>query len=577
MTPSKLSSVLKHPFLLGITLLLGCGSDESKEETREVESAWFVDVTAESGLTFDHQNGFSGYRYLPETMGGGVAWLDYDGDGSLDAYFVNSTAAAGDESARPATNRLFRNQGDRSFEDVTETAGVGDAGFGQGCTVGDYDNDGDADLYVLNDGPNILYRNDGDGTFTNVSANAGVAGDSWSVSAGFFDYDRDGDLDLYVVNYLIFSKDLQRQRFQGFEGRAPAYPHPDRFDGAPDRLYRNDGEGRFEDVSDESGIASIIPGKGLGLALSDFDDDGDIDVYVANDSTRNFLFENNGDGRFAETAALAGAAYNIDGQTEASMGVACGDVQGDGRTDLFVTHLDLETNTFYENASRDGLTEFVDATLRSGLAEPSLNRVGFGAALFDYDHDGDLDLIVTNGHVIDNIADRYPTRAHAQADQLFRNDGDRLVDVSHLAGPYFRERRVGRGLALGDFDNDGDLDVLIGNNGQPAVLLENRAPKVGHWIRVRLDGDERDPRDGQGSRLTLLAGGRTLIRELRACESYASASEAWAHFGVGKAERIERLVIRWPSGHLETFEDLPADRAYTVRHGEIQAWEPGRQ
>ncbi|MEQ8767032.1 MAG: CRTAC1 family protein [Planctomycetota bacterium] len=556
------------PWALLICLCFAC-SDERPDEVKSPPRAdWFEDVAAESGLDFRHHNGFTGYRYLPETMGGGVAWLDFDGDGWLDAYFVDSAYAEGDDRSQPAINRLYRNLGNGKFEDVTQSAGVGDAGFGQGCAVGDIDNDGDPDLYVLNDGPNVLYRNDGDGTFTDITEAAGVAGNAWSVSAGFFDYDRDGDLDIYLVDYLVFSHELQRARFQGFEGRAAAYPHPDRFDGSPDILYRNDGQGHFEDVSDTSGIGSVIPGKGLGLALSDFDGDGDIDVYVANDSTRNFLFENTGDGQFEEIAALAGAAYNVDAQTEASMGVACGDANGDGRTDVFVTHLDLETNTFYENRSGEGLLEFVDQTRRTGLAEPSLNRVGFGTCFFDFDHDGDLDTLVVNGHVIDNIADRFATREYAQRDQLFESSGSRFTDVSDSAGAYFQLKLVGRGLALGDYDNDGDLDALIGNNGGPAVLLRNSAPKSGSWVSFRLIGGDGEPRDGQGTRLTIEAGGKKQVREARSCESYASASDTRVHFGVGSVDQVDRLEVRWPSGATETFRDLAVNRHYELKKGE---------
>ncbi|MFT5052891.1 MAG: hypothetical protein ACI8QZ_004329 [Chlamydiales bacterium] len=555
----------------GLLIALGGLSLAACTETagpRPERDELLVEVSADVGLDFTHYNGFTGYRYLVETMGGGVAWLDYDGDGMLDAYLVQSAPLEGSAATEETlTNRLMRNTGKGTFVDATAAAGVGDTGFGMGCAVGDYDGDGFADLYVINFGANVLYHNNGDGTFSDVTAAAGVGDEAWGVSAGFADLDRDGDLDLYLVNYLVFTCEMQAGLFPRRGGKAPAYPHPDRFDGAPDVLYENQGDGTFIDASASSGIASVQPGpgKGLGLGFSDVDDDGDADIYVANDSTRNFLFLNDGSGHFEEIGDIAGCSHNLNGESEASMGVDFGDTDGDGRIDLFMTHLDGETNTFYRNDSADNWVEWRDVTGSNGLARASVMLTGFGATFFDLEADRDLDLFIANGHVIDNIAEVISNRQHAQSDLLFLNQGDgQFDDVSGEAGSYFERRLVGRGTALGDFDGDGDPDILVGSNGDRALLLENRASNDNHWLRVRLVGGEGEPRDGQGARVTIEAGGQTQVRELWTCRSYASASENVLHFGLGQAASIARLSVRWPSGAVQEFTDLGVDREHTL-------------
>ena len=339
----------------------------------------FVDVAGDVGLAaYEHYRGFTPYRYLVETMGGGVGWIDYDLDGWPDAYLVQSAALPESEPRREVGNHLLRNLEGREFRDRTEAAGVGDTGFGMGCAVGDADGDGDPDLLVANYGPNVFYRNAADGTFADATAASGLGDDGWGVSAGFFDADRDGDLDLYLVNYVVFSRERQRELAASEGGRFTAYPHPDLFDAQPDRFYLNDGTGSFRDAAEEAGLSAVLPGKGLGVAFADVENDGDVDVYVANDSTPNFLFVNDGAGRFEERGALTGCAYNADGQTEASMGVGFGHVDDDGYADLFMTHLDLETNTLYRSRMRGGSFEFVDRTRSAGLAVPSIRQTGFG-------------------------------------------------------------------------------------------------------------------------------------------------------------------------------------------------------
>ena len=527
------------------------------------EPGFYRDVTAERGLAgHAHFAGFTPRRYLVETMGGGVGLLDYDLDGRLDLYQVQSAPLPGGEppSEVPA-NRLFRNLGAR-FEQVE--AGVGDPGFGIGCASGDVEGDGDPDLLVLNFGANVFYRNAGDGTFGDDSVAAGLTDDRWSVCAGFFDADRDGDLDLYVVNYLLYSTALQDELFAKSGLHPDAYPHPDRFDAAVDAFLLNDGSGRFADAGQERGLYAPVPGKGLGVAFSDIDLDGDTDVYVANDSTPNFLFRNDGSGHFEEVAALTGCAFNRDGTSEASMGVDIADATGDGRGDVFLTHLDIETNTFYEQTGTPEFLEFRDRTAQAGLASASHLLTGFGTGFTDFDADGDLDLFVANGDLHDQIAELMPGRTYPQPDKLFENLGNgEYRDASALAGPHFARKLVGRGAAFGDLDNDGDTDIVIGNSGADMTVLENRAA-TGNWIRVKLVGGDGNPADGQGARVVVEAGGRTLSRELFTARSYASANEAMLFFGLGAATTIDRTRVHWPSGRVDEYPGLAVNRRWLL-------------
>lgn len=522
----------------------------------------FTDVTADAGIGFTHTSDRSEARRLPETLGSGVAWIDYDGDGLPDLFFVNG----GDLDAlgsSTAPNALYRNRGDGTFEDVTASAGVGGrAGYGMGCAVGDYDNDGDPDLYVTCYGRNTLYRNDGDGMFSDATAQAGVEDSGWSSSAAWFDYDRDGHLDLYVCHYVVY--DLNASYPPCVEQGVRTYCHPRHFEGEPDRLYRNNGDGTFTDATKPAGavdLGGMFDGKGLGVVAADVTDDGYPDLYIANDDTPNYLFINNRDGTFTETALLAGCAFSGDGVAQAGMGVDASDVDGDGRIDLFVTNLCYETNALYRNLG-DGL--FVDATYAAHLANESYLHVGFGTGFADFDNDGWRDLFVANGHILDNVEQTSDTLTYAQRDQVFRSLGGGLFqDASAEAGEYFARRGASRGAAFADYDNDGDVDVVVTTSGGAPVLLRNDSPRGGNWARVRLEG-RGSARDGIGARVSVTAGDRMDAQEVKTGSSYLSASDARLHFGLGGADRIDRLEVRWGSGGVQILQDLPANREIVV-------------
>ncbi|MHC4989819.1 MAG: CRTAC1 family protein, partial [Planctomycetota bacterium] len=526
------------------------------------QPGWFTDVTDSVGLTFTHDAGIDGSYFYPQIMASGVALLDYDNDADLDVYVVNATTREDSPASRPR-NRLFRQAADGSFEDVTASAGVGDEGFGMGVTVGDYDNDGHRDIFVTNDGPDTLYRNRGDGTFENVTAEAGIDNPWWACSASFLDYDLDGHLDLYVANYVTY------RTLQVCADRAgrPEYCGPSSFPAAADLLLHNDGDGTFTDVSDISGVASA-EGRGLGVVCEDFTGDGRPDVYVANDGDPNFLWVNNGDGTFTESAAMLGVALNAFGSTEASMGVTVGDADGDGDRDLFMTHLVQESNTFYRN---DGTGSFDDQTGTVGLGGPSFPYTGFGTAFLDFDNDGDLDVAVANGRVkrdrlLSGADADHPLARYAEPNFLFDNDGSgTFSNVSDRSGDLCREVHVSRGLAIGDVDADGDLDVLISNCHGPLRLYRNDTPNTGHWLVVgAVDAERR--RDAIGAWVSVTAAGRTQHRSINPGSSYASSSDSRAHFGLGPADRVEEIVVRWPDGSEDRFTDVDVDQVVNVRH-----------
>ncbi len=514
--------------------------------------AVFTAVEEAAGLDFRHVRGFTGAWYMPETMGSGCGWLDYDNDGWLDAYLVQSGPVPFDPSGPAVPNQLFRNQGDGTFRDVTPASGLGDEGYGMGTCFGDVDNDGWIDVMITNFGPNRLYRNRGAGadgtvTFEDVTERAGVGDERWGTGCAFADYDADGDLDLFTVNYVHYSAEVHEPC-----GRAddPSYCPPNAYGGVSDILYRNRGDGTFEDVSRETGVLDDDPaqGKGLGVVWSDLDNDGDLDAYVANDLTPNYLYRNRGDGSFDEAAVLTGSAYNQEGVAEAGMGVDAGDFDGDGFFDLFMTHFSFETNTLYRN-QRGVLLE--DWTERSGLGYPSSLKVAFGTGFLDYDNDGDLDLFVANGHISDNVANYNSTESYLQTDQLFENLGTgRYSEVSESSGSYFTIASVGRGTAFGDYDNDGDVDVLISNSDRQAALLRNDAGSRRAWVMLRLTVGPGG-RDAVGAWATLEAGGRKQVREVRAGSSYLSQNDPRLHFGLGEQDRVDRLTVRWPNGVTE--------------------------
>lgn len=519
----------------------------------------YRDVTEEAGLNFVHDHGGSGRKYLPETMGSGGCVLDFDGDGWMDVYLVQSGSLTGDRAAG-SVNRLFRNRGDGTFEDVTERAGVGHPGYGQGAVAADYDRDGDTDLYITNLGPNVLYRNNGDGSFDDVTAVTGTGDARWGSSAAFFDADRDGWLDLYVVNYLSFTVETHVD-CGDLKAGVFSYCHPDVYPMAADVFYRNLGNGTFADQTESAGLSDTT-GKGLGIVVTDMDNDGDSDLYIANDSTPNFLYLNDGKGVFSEWGLFLGVAYNDDGKTEAGMGVDAGDVNGDGFADLFVTNLSLEANALYLGGSGG----FRYGTRSAGLYGPSLAVLGFGTDLFDADNDGDPDLLVVNGDVIDNIEYFNDGLSWRQPGQLFLNRGAGRFEglaPERLGG--LAEPRVGRGSMTLDYDNDGMLDLLICYNNDRARLFRG-LPTAFHWLGLHL-------LDGAGvvavgARVTLRGEDRVWMDELKTGSGYLSGNEPRLHFGLGAASTAQRIEIRWPSGRVQVIEGLEGDRYYLLREGE---------
>jgi hypothetical protein len=528
----------------------------------------FVESAAATGLTFTHDNGASGQYYMAEQMGAGAALFDYDNDGDLDVYLVEG-GALGTSPKTGTTSRLFRNDltigpdGTRTlhFTDVTERAGVGWRAYGMGVAVADYDNDGDLDLFLTSFGPEALFRNNGDGTFTDVTAAAGVSDPLWSTSASFFDYDRDGDLDLFVANYLDFTLADNKTCYDPLGARD--YCGPRAYRPVPDRLYRNEGNGRFIDVTEAAGI-SRAGGAGLGTVAGDFNRDGWLDLFVANDATPNQLWINQRNGRFVDEAVLSGTAFNAAGNPEGSMGIASGDPDADGDEDLFVTNIIGETFVLYEN---DGHATFEDARARWGVAQPTAAFTGFGTDWIDYDNDGWLDLFITNGAVNLIESQRGQPVPFRMKNLLFRNTGSRrLANVSGEAGPAFALDQIGRGAAFGDIDNDGDTDIVVTNNGGPVRLLINQASSGAHWLQVRLE--QPGNRQGIGALVGVERAGKpTLWRRVKTDGSYASASDSRIQAGLGESAAVTAVVVHWPDGRQERWTGIQADRLVTLKRG----------
>jgi hypothetical protein len=520
----------------------------------------FRDDAEGAGLRFTFNNGATSHHQLPEASSGGVGLLDYDGDGRLDVYFVQGGTFPPDRSRRPFADRLFRNRGNGAFEDVTRVSGLSafPGGYGHGVAVGDYDNDGRTDLFVTRWRSYALYHNRGDGTFEDVTATAGLGGDrDWPTSSAFADLDGDGDLDLYVCHYLAWDDENPEICRSPASGRV-ATCDPLRFAARPDHLFRND-RGRFVDVTKEAGIVDGN-GRGLGVIAADFDEDGRLDLFVANDGTANFLFLNRGGMRFEEAGHSAGVAAAGGGGYRAGMGVARGDLDGDGRPDLAVTNFFGESTTFYQNLG-EGL--FTDRTAAVGLAAPSRYRLGFGIAFLDADDDGQLDLLTVNGH----IADERPEIPYAMPAQIMLGGANgRLADVSSAAGPPFQVLRLGRGLAVGDLDDDGRVDAIVVGHEGPVAYFHNTGPG-GHSITIRLEGRTSN-RDAVGAQVAVEAGGRRQVADRFGGGSYQSASDPRLHFGLGMATRVDALDVRWPSGRVDQYRDLPADALYLIREGE---------
>ena len=522
----------------------------------------FRDVAREAGLDFVHVNGASDERFLPEIVGGGGLFLDVDDDGWLDVFLVDGGSFADPALARRARHRLYLNRGDGTFEDVTDASNIHHRDYGMGACAGDVDNDGLIDLYITTVGPNVLYRNAGGGRFAEVPGAGGADSPLWSTSCAFLDVDRDGDLDLFVTNYVDTSS---ANEFCGFAG-PPAirdYCHPLVYQPLPNVLYRNDGRGAFEDVSTEAGIAPYR-GNGLGVAVSDVDDDGWPDVFVANDATPDFLFHNNRNGSFTEIAGLAGVAVASDGKPRAGMGTAFGDFSGTGHLGLVVTNHETEMHSLFENL---GGRLFSDVTIPSGVGPATRPYVGFGVVFVDYDNDTRLDIAIVNGNVMANVAQVRARGTLAQRKLLLRNTGERFVDVTNEAGPGFALEGVGRALASGDVDNDGDLDLLVVNNGDRPNLLRNDGGNAGGAVLVQAVGTTSN-RSGIGTRLTLTTGEGRQVREVQSGSSYLAQNDPRAHFGLGRAERAERLEIRWPDGSTDVVENLAANQRVVVRQGQ---------
>ncbi len=512
----------------------------------------FLDRTVEAGIDFVHYNAATEEKYMVETMGSGGGFFDFDGDGALDLYLLQGTPLPG--AGEPATtfrNALYRNDGKGRFEDVTEKAGVAGAGYGMGMTAGDVDNDGDADLYVTNFGANIFYRNRGDGTFEDATRQAGLEGGRWSTSAAFADYDSDGYLDLYVARYVDFA--LDNHKFCGNQAKGiKAYCHPDVYNPVPGILFRGRGDGTFEDVTREAGVYVEDEGKGLGVVWGDYDNDGDPDLYVANDSMRSFLFRNEGGSRFTDVTLLAGVGYSADGKTQAGMGTDMADYDGDGFLDITKTNLDFEYNSMY----RGGPTGiFSDESYQSGVAEVSLNFVGFGTFFFDFDNDGLLDVFVANGHIIDNIHQFNSVSTYREPNFLFENQGGGVFrEIGASLGDAISRENVARGAAPGDYDADGDLDVLVTRCGDRPLLLENEGANRWKSLSVRVVGRASN-RDALGARATLLSDETTAFREVKSGSSYLSQGSLEIHFGLGQRVTARALEIRWPGGKSEIVED----------------------
>ncbi len=550
------------------------------------ESAWFVDVARQAGIHFLHFNGMSGEFYFPEIKGAGVGLFDFDNDGDLDVYLAQGRMLGPGKTIRDATfpppeeilplkDRLFRNDLTRGadgrpilkFVDVTEASGIVEDEFGLGVAAGDYDNDGWVDLYVTSFTSNRLWRNNGDGTFSDVTRTAGVEDGRYSTSAAFLDYDRDGWLDLYVVNYINFSYETHRPCYLP-QGNID-YCGPQSYDAVPDSLFRNRGDGAFEDVSERARIVTAY-GSGLGVVTADFDQDGWLDIYVANDNRPNFLWFNNGDGTFREGAMFGGCALSADGVPEASMGVDAGDFDNDGDEDLFMTHLMRQTNTLYIN---EGKGLFLDRTLVSGLGAPSQSATAFGTAWLDYDNDGWLDLFTANGAVssIESLARAGDPFPYDEKNQLFRNLGAGLFsEVTDQAGADFQIAEVSRGAAFGDIDNDGDVDILVTNSTGPTRLLLNRIGARHHWLGVRLISPEGRDMEGAWAMLRQ-ADAPPLWRRARAAASFCSTNDPRILFGLGQSRQSATLEVTWPDNTRERWGNLEVDQYVTLIKGRGEA------
>ncbi len=553
----QLQIILFHPFILFQFLYI---------QLVTTEIVQFVDVTSEVGIKFRHENGYSKKHFIVETLGSGVAIFDYNSDGWVDLYFVNSGFI--DQVNNNLSNSLYRNLGDGSFTDVTEMSSVGDTGFGIGVSVGDYNNDGHPDLYITNIGPNVLYRNNGDSTFTDTTQFAGVGYDGCSTGCAFFDFDRDGDLDLYVVNYVTIQ---EMNHITSKDG----YKNPLFYQGAEDILYQNEGNGTFTEINNgrfmslEEKMLLFKDARGLGVVATDFNQDWWPDIYIANDKSKNLYFHHNGleltdQVIFTESATLIGVGYNGFGEPLAGMGIAVGDYNNDSNIDIFVTNFAYEYNNLYrcEFSSSNNVFYF-DDTNTAKLGDPSFLYVGWGTTFFDFDNDGDLDLFVANGHIMNDSELKSDQLTYAQPDQLFENQliqrkDAYFIDISGKSGKYFSQRYVGRGAAHLDYDNDGDLDLLISNSGQSPILLRNNGGNQKNWLAITLVGQ------AIGAKLKIQSGGQTQIRQVESSASYCSVNDPRVYFGIGSAKVINQLEIWWNKDHSQTLINIRANQHLVI-------------
>lgn len=540
-----------------LALLAGCDAAD-REQPASADSAWFEDVAVEAGVDFKHVRAKVMRFWLPEIMSGGAAWLDFDADGDPDLYFVQGGHLDPSDGPPPG-NRMLRNDNGQ-FVDVSDATQTGDDGYGMGAAAGDYDGDGNIDLYVTNVGANVLYRNKGDGSFEDVSLSAGVAHAGWGASAAWLDYDLDGDLDLFITNYVNWSPAQEMECHSGGAGRD--YCHPRHFNApAVDVLYRNDG-GEFTDVTGEAGIWKAV-GYGLGVVSEDFDGDGWPDLYVANDGMPNQLWINGGDGTFRDLALITGTAVNLTGATEAGMGIALGDLENDGDADLFVTHLRGETNTLYLNEGGS----FEDITAKTGLAAASVAFTGFGAGFADFDNDGELDLYVGNGRVGRGLPTPVP---FAEPNHLFRGLGaNRFELVDPGGGTAVEHFDNSRAVAFADYDGDGGIDMAVVNNGGQARLLRNMAGAGRGWLKLEVAGENGS--EATGARIRVLSGDRLQWRTVGRAASYLASNSAVAHFGLGDEKEADEVVVYWPDGGETKYGPLPGRTTYSIRKGDATA------
>ncbi len=540
----------------------------------------FVDVTAAAGISFQHIDGRTGEKFLIETLGSGALFFDFDADTHLDLYVVNATSIPPPDAEHTSQtqlprNTLYHNNGDGTFTDVTDKAGVGDTRYGVGCTAADIDNDGYPEIYVTNYGQNTLYSNNGDGTFTDITQKAGVGDERWGTSCAFLDYDNDGDVDLYVVNYMKFS--IAENQWWETRGIRTYCSPTDQIAGShfvsePDILYRNNGDGTFTDVTEASGISHRA--LGLAVAVGDYDNDGYPDLHIANDMEADLLYRNNGDGTFTETADLTGTGYDGNGFPGSGMGSAFGDYDNNGYLDLVVSNASSLPVVLYQN---ERAAFFTDVSFTAGIGAVTLPYFKWAVEFFDYNNDGLLDIFVANGHLQENIA-LFSDSTYPQADLLFRNTRQQnstyyFIDASAEVGLTQLPKMVSRGAAFGDYDNDGDLDIFLNNANQPATLLRNEGGNNNHWLTIQLIGTQSNA-SGIGTKVVLKAGERSLYKEVRSGASYLSQSDRRVHFGLGNQTEIDTLEIRWQSGHIDQFSNVKPNQILIIKesHG-IVDWQ----